>query len=71
MHQQGVTMPTHDFDLSDQGSIAILTPRTPAAIDWTEEHIPEDAPRWGARGIAIERRYLPAILEGIAFAGLV
>ena len=59
-----------DFDLADHGSIVLLTPRTPAAHDWTLEHIPEDAQRWGQCSIVIEPRYVADILWGIEDEGL-
>jgi hypothetical protein len=54
-----------DFMLHDHGSIVILVPRTEAAKDWREAHLPEDAMEW-AGGIANEPRYVGDILRGIA-----
>ena len=39
---------SQDFEFVEHGSICLLTPMTPAAHDWVQEHIPEDATRWGA-----------------------
>jgi hypothetical protein len=58
-----------DFDLHDHGSIVVLVPRSAAAAEWRAEHLPEDAMEW-AGGVAIERRYVPDILDGIAGDGL-
>ena len=53
-----------DFILSGGGSVYILTPQTDAARAWVDEHIPEDA-QWFGRGVAIEHRYVDAIVAGI------
>ena len=60
---------SYDFAVSDEGSLIILSPLTEAASEWIDEHIPEDAPVWGA-GVAIERNYFPAIQQGICDFGL-
>ena len=59
----------YDFAVSDEGSIVVLSPLNDLAEEWINEHIPEDAPVWGA-GIAIERNYFPAIEQGIYNDGL-
>ena len=59
-----------DFSVSDQGSIVLLRPCTPAAVAWAQEHLPEDSFKWGD-AIAIERRYFRDIYEGIRQEGLV
>lgn len=53
------------YHVSHHGSIAILTPTSPAAIAWCEEHLPEDAMRWGPNGYVIEPRYLEPILAAL------
>lgn len=58
-----------DFDLHDHGSVVVLVPRSAAAVEWRAEHLPEDAMEW-AGGVAIERRCVPDILDGIAGDGL-
>jgi hypothetical protein len=58
-----------DFTVQNEGSIVILYPHGHAAQEWIEEHIPEDAQRWGT-GIVIEPRYLDPIIDGIRDAGL-
>jgi hypothetical protein len=58
-----------DFTFANHGSITILTPISEAAQAWVDEHIPEDAMRWGG-GIVIEPRYAEAILRGITEDGL-
>jgi hypothetical protein len=62
-----------DFSIEGEGrfcSVYLLRPLTPAAFDWVEEHIPEDAQRLGT-AIAVEHRYIGAIAEGIVADGLV
>jgi hypothetical protein len=58
-----------DFYLSDHGSVVLLSPRTDEAVAWVAEHIPDDAQRW-AGGVAIEPRYVPAIVDGLIADGL-
>jgi hypothetical protein len=61
-----------DFSLQDHGSICILTPLTPAAKDWFNEHLPVDnsETQFWAGGIVIEPRYVPDIISGIQSDGL-
>lgn len=59
-----------DFILFDHGSVCILNPRSEAAVTWIEEHISDDALRWGRNGVVIERGYVLPILDGIAADGL-
>ena len=59
-----------DFDVSNHGSICLLTPLTEAAQAWVAKHIPEDALRWGQCSIVIEPRYVEDILDGIVNDGL-
>jgi hypothetical protein len=59
-----------DFDFVHHGSITILTPLTTDAHDWVEEHIPQDAARWGQHSIAIEPRYVGDIIAAITEDGL-
>jgi len=64
---------TPDFSIEGEGrfcTVYLLRPLTPAAFDWIEEHIPEDAQRLGA-AIAVEHSYIGAIAEGIVADGLV
>jgi hypothetical protein len=61
-----------DFSFQNHGSICILTPITPAAKDWFNEHVAVDNPEtlFWAGGIAIEPRYVPDIVSGIQSDGL-
>lgn len=63
-------MTTFDFMVTDHGTIQILQPRTEEAEVWIEQHISEDAQRWGRNGVVIEPRYLPPIIDGIQDDGL-
>jgi hypothetical protein len=62
--------PRPDFDLMNQGSICLLTPRTPAAHDWADIHLLEGAMRWGPSSIVVEPRYVQAIIDGAEAEGL-
>ena len=59
-----------DFRLLVDGSISILWAVSDAAVGWVEEHLPEDATRWGD-GYVVEHRYLGDIVYGIDADGLV
>ena len=72
-NKQSGSSPTPDFSIEGEGpfcSVYLLRPLTPAAIDWIEQHIPDDAQRLGT-AIAVEHRYIGAIAEGIVADGLV
>lgn len=58
-----------DFDVTDHGTIVLLTPMTPAAHDWVQENLPDDALTFGP-SIAIEHRYAEDVLIGIVEDGL-
>lgn len=56
---------TEDFTVSCHGSVYLLTPVTECAQEWANDHLPEDAQRFG-HAYVIEWRYLDAILDGIS-----
>lgn len=58
-----------DFHIIDHGSIAVLSPLSVDAKDWCDEHLPEDAQRWGG-GYVVEPRYLGDIVDGACADGL-
>lgn len=58
-----------DAKLIDHGSLVILESCTPAANEWIEDHIPDDAQTWGT-GIVIEPRYVDDIVQGMQSDGL-
>jgi len=62
--------PEEDFELHDHGSIWIFYPVSNAALQWCYKKLPEDAPRWGAKGYAIEARYIEDIVAGARRDGL-
>jgi hypothetical protein len=60
-----------DFSFENHGSICLLRPLTPAAIEWVNAQIGQDngfQPHWPT--VVIEPRYCQPILEGIADDGL-
>ena len=57
-----------DFTLTDGGSVCLLTPTTSDARRWLDENIGEDALYLG-NGLAIERKYVQQILDGIQADG--
>ncbi len=59
-----------DFTVQNEGTIYILTPQTRAAEEWCDELLPDDSPRWGARGYVVEHRYIETIVDGIRGDGL-
>jgi hypothetical protein len=60
-----------DYVINRQGSITVLDPKSEAALQWFYRHLPEDCPRWAAKGFVIEHRFVDDILEGMARDGLV
>lgn len=60
--------PSADFTLTDGGSVCLLTPTTSDARRWLDENIGDDAIYLG-RGLAIERRFVQQILDGIQADG--
>lgn len=59
-----------DFIVSDEGSIFILMPLTPAAREWVADFLPQDPMRW-AGGVVVEHRYISDIVSGARRDGLV
>ncbi len=58
-----------DFTIGGGGTLYILRPNTDAAKAWVDEHIPADAQRWSG-GVAVEHRYIGAIVDGLGSDGL-
>lgn len=68
--KQSGTSPTQpDFVVENHGSIFLLTPLTPSANSWVEEHLPEDRMTFGG-SIVVEHRYISDIVHGIQNDGL-
>lgn len=59
-----------DYIIERHGSITILDPTSRAALEWLYAHLPEDCPRWGKLGFAVESNYVNDVLEGMARDGL-
>jgi hypothetical protein len=60
---------TVDFRFENHGTIWLLHPLTGAAIDWVDQHIPNDALHFGV-AIVVEHRYVDDIAFGIQNDGL-
>ncbi len=63
-------MPNVDFHIRDEGPIVLLWPISQDAVEWCDEHLPEDCTRWLGATV-IEHRYAHSIVEGLAADGLV
>ena len=62
-----------DLEVQNEGSIFIVWPRSPEGQLWCDDHLPEDAQRWGyngVNGIVVEHRYIADIVEGAKADGL-
>lgn len=62
--------PENDFTVTDHGTIFIFDCLSDAALQWCYYHFPEDAPRWGVRGFAVEHRFIGAIVAAAREDGL-
>ncbi len=61
-----------DVTVLDHGSIVMLQPNSPEAIDWLEENIGEDngyQPYWPTA--VVEPRYVDAVIGGMQSDGLI
>lgn len=52
------------------GGLCIMRPVTKRAIDWCNEHLPDDAPRWAGGSYVVEHRFVDDITSGMEMAGL-
>lgn len=59
-----------DFAIRDEGSVVLLWAISDEAMAWVEDHLPADRQTFGG-AVAIEHRYAPAIIAGMADDGLV
>jgi hypothetical protein len=59
----------NDFNVSDHGTIWLLTPITAEAQHWVACYLPDDCPMMG-ESFAIEHRFIDAIVHGIQQDGL-
>jgi hypothetical protein len=61
-----------DFAIKHEGrfcTVYLLRPLTPAAFEWIDEHIPENAQRLG-NAVAVEHRYIGPVAGHIVADGL-
>ena len=58
-----------DVVIRDEGSLLLFDLRTEQARGWVEEHVAEDAQRFG-RALVVEHRYAGELTDGMAEAGL-
>lgn len=58
-----------DFTTVNNGTIWLLRPVTDAADEWVRDNLPDFAMRFGG-AVAIEARYIEAIIHGIEADGL-
>lgn len=60
----------YDYIVEGHGSITVIDPVGVAALQWLYAHLPEDCPRWGKFGFAIETNFVGDVLEGMGRDGL-
>jgi len=60
-----------DVFVEDCGSIAMLTPMTPAAREWIAENVATEPWQWMGCSLACEPRMLAAMVEGMVEDGLI
>lgn len=58
-----------DFNLTDHGSLYVVTPLTPEAEEWTRHNFDPGA-NWFGRGVAVEPRYVNDLVEVILCDGI-
>jgi hypothetical protein len=58
-----------DLLISGGGTVYLLFAVSPTGASWIEEHTPDDA-QWFAGGVAVEHRYVEAIVVGATADGL-
>jgi hypothetical protein len=58
-----------DVTIQNEGTIVLFHLLTPAAEEWVDEHVPEDAPWFGA-ALVVEHRYAADLGNGMAADGL-
>jgi len=58
-----------DIAVQDEGSVVLFHPNTPAAREWLDEHVQEDA-QWFGNALVVEHRYADELVRGITGDGL-
>jgi hypothetical protein len=59
-----------DFIVADHGSIFLVTPVTDAAKTWLDEHTETEGWQWMGPALAVEHRYVEALMMGAVDDGL-
>ena len=59
-----------DVIVSGGGTVYLVSPATPDGREWMDRNLPEDAQTLGD-SVAVEHRYIEAIVEGMKGDGLV
>ena len=60
----------YDFNIYVEGSIAQVTPQTPEAKEWADEHLPVDGWQKMGAAICVDFRAIEDITHGILDDGL-
>ena len=71
MASKNLSQKSPDFNLRDEGSLVLLTPRTDAAREWVDTNIGKDngyQPYFPT--VVVEHRYIADIVAGIQNDGL-
>lgn len=58
-----------DVSVFVSGSIVMVTPNTPDARMWIDEHVSPES-QWFGKSLAVEPRYVPGLLAGMVADGL-
>lgn len=59
-----------DATVEDHGSILVIQPKTMDAQDWIRDHVDLSQAQWWCGGLAAERNYADAVVEGMIADGL-
>ena len=62
--------PTWDFETEDHGPLVVFDPLSEAALQWCYAHLPQDMPRFGAKGFLIEAEHIKGVVGGARRDGL-
>jgi hypothetical protein len=57
-----------DVEITDHGSICVVTGKTGIAKEHLDEHMPDDAQMWGG-GYVVEPRFLDFIVQDLIAEG--
>ena len=58
-----------DVEVIDHGTIVLFRPLTDTCRAWIDDNVQEEA-MWFGRCLAVEHRYAPLLIEGMADDGL-